>query len=293
MSFKIGQVLSTSIQSSALMGANVISSQAQIPIRNNITGRKFKDTCFYKKSIENISPESYFSSEKYYYVKFAIKRQLNVGSDVGQSVMRITIKLDSQTEEDYSQYIDTIAVQPVATKAELDTSPVVYYEGIIAPGMDYTMIRFILSRGAIDYYSTKNPMTGDDIDDPGSWTGRIIQFDESKCEIRQIKNLLSSNSTSLFKTSSLTKIGIQGPTGMLMCINGEAIRIGPSGIYEIKDGYKINFFSVIPKQSYSVDTNGYVADDFIVDYQYQDKTDVTTDDEDEQQGETIPSENGN
>ena len=52
MSFKIGQVLSTSIQGSALMGTNVISSQAQIPIRNNITGRNFKDTCFYKKSID-------------------------------------------------------------------------------------------------------------------------------------------------------------------------------------------------------------------------------------------------
>jgi hypothetical protein len=68
----------------------------------------------------------------------------------------------------------------------------------------------------------------------------------------------------------LTKIGIQGPPGMLMCINGEPIRIGPSGIYEIKNGYKINFLSFIRKESY--ENGAQQLDSFIVDYQYDDST---------------------
>jgi len=45
-----------------------------------------------------------------------------------------------------------------------------------------------------------------------------------------------------------------------MCINGEEIRIGPSGIYEIKNGYTVNFigFAILPND------NNY----FILDYQY-------------------------
>jgi len=46
----------------------------------------------------------------------------------------------------------------------------------------------------------------------------------------------------------LTKIGIQGPPSMLMCINGEEIRIGKSGIYEINnDIIKITSISFVPK----------------------------------------------
>ena len=60
---------------------------------------------------------------------------------------------------------------------------------------------------------------------------------------------------------------------MLMCINGEPIRIGPSGIYEIRNGYKIYFLGFIIK-SYDeiIDENGnkqICRDDFIVDYQYE------------------------
>ena len=63
-----------------------------------------------------------------------------------------------------------------------------------------------------------------------------------------------------------------------MCINGQGIRIGPSGIYEIKDGYKINFLSVLPKTSYQIVssnsgnqyTASYTSDVFVIDYQYDD-----------------------
>ena len=72
----------------------------------------------------------------------------------------------------------------------------------------------------------------------------------------EIKNLLETS----IGHSPLTKIGVQGPTGMLMAINGEPIRIGPSGIYEINNGYKIKSFGVY----LSPNNSQY----FILDYQY-------------------------
>jgi len=52
-----------------------------------------------------------------------------------------------------------------------------------------------------------------------------------------------------------------------MCINGEPIRIGPSGIYEIRNCYKIKFLSFIIRESEEEDGT-YKTDNFIVDYQY-------------------------
>jgi hypothetical protein len=52
---------------------------------------------------------------------------------------------------------------------------------------------------------------------------------------------------------------------MLMCINGEDIRIGPNGIYEINNGYKITFIGFVVQQS---DQTPDKRDYFILDYQY-------------------------
>ena len=56
---------------------------------------------------------------------------------------------------------------------------------------------------------------------------------------------------------------------MLMCINGEQIRIGPSGIYEIKNGYIVNFIGVVVKNSTNSSTGELEQDNFIIDYQYE------------------------
>ena len=62
---------------------------------------------------------------------------------------------------------------------------------------------------------------------------------------------------------------IQGPPGMLMCINGEGIRIGPSRIYEIRNGYKVTFLGIVRGQSKTI-SGDFGRDSFIIDYQYND-----------------------
>lgn len=57
----------------------------------------------------------------------------------------------------------------------------------------------------------------------------------------------------------ITKLGVQGPPSLLMCINGEKIRIGKNRIYEMDNkNIKINSLCFCPKEE----------DFFIADYEY-------------------------
>jgi hypothetical protein len=61
----------------------------------------------------------------------------------------------------------------------------------------------------------------------------------------------------------LTKIGVQGPPALLMCIDGEQIRVGKSGIYELNSNINITSISFVPKNT----SNG--LDYFIMDFEYE------------------------
>lgn len=57
------------------------------------------------------------------------------------------------------------------------------------------------------------------------------------------------------------KFGVQSSRiGLPLCINGELIRVGRSGIYEVINSVPVNFFGVC--------VDGVQLGDFIVDYQY-------------------------
>ena len=75
-----------------------------------------------------------------------------------------------------------------------------------------------------------------------------------------IYNIMDYLRTSIDNKGRLKQIGVQGPTGLLMNINGESIRIGRTGIYEINNGVTITSIGFIIE-----DGN---TDNFILDYQY-------------------------
>jgi hypothetical protein len=109
-----------------------------------------------------------------------------------------------------------------------------------------------LSRTASDYAKMNK-------DGNETFAGRIITIEEDKCKCFQVMNILDIDS--LKGINEFAKIGVQGPTGLLMCINGEEIRVGPSGLYEIKNGYKVNFIGFII-------TEEFADEQFLLDYQY-------------------------
>lgn len=66
--------------------------------------------------------------------------------------------------------------------------------------------------------------------------------------------------------SSIKKIGLQGPPGLLFSMNGEEIHIGKTGIYEAED-VNINNLSFVIRNSSPVPYND-GKDFFIMDYMY-------------------------
>ena len=62
-------------------------------------------------------------------------------------------------------------------------------------------------------------------------------------QLGSINNIINSK---IGNNISLLKIGVQGHSGLAMCINGEEIHIPRNGVFEIKNGIiLISFFSVV------------------------------------------------
>lgn len=85
-----------------------------------------------------------------------------------------------------------------------------------------------------------------------------------------LKNILD---TKLFKGKKIMKIGIQGPEGLLFVVNGEAMRLGKSGMYVSREDMVIQSLGVAIEK----DTNIILAPDgmgdgyqfFTIDYIYE------------------------
>ena len=116
--------------------------------------------------------------------------------------------------EPKQQYLKTVIIQPGTGWADI--------EFIFSPFIAFNTILFKLQRDVTDYSNPRYP---------------VIVYQE----LSLINNLLSSENI-----SSCYKIGVQSRPGFLMCINGEEIRTGKSGIYELKNGFiSITFFSAV------------------------------------------------
>ena len=89
--------------------------------------------------------------------------------------------------------------------------------------------------------------------------GRIINIEVEYYE--EIINVIDVYLNPVTGNAGILKqIGVQGPPGTLMCIEGEQIRIGRSGIYEINNGVVISFLGFVLHED---DEN-----QFFLDYQY-------------------------
>lgn len=171
---------------------------------------------------------------KNYYIRFKVYKKANPQT--------IKIKLvNTNKTSDNIQVLKSIAVEG---GRESDYSS---YEIVISPNNTYNRILFELQRELEDYNT---------INEDGTY-GRICNiYIDRLDEVYNVINYLNP----LINKSSLLQIGVQSAPGLLMCINGEEIKVGRSGLYEILNGYKISFIGFIVEP----DDNKY----FILDYQY-------------------------
>lgn len=215
----------------------------QLPISDYVSSIEYTEqnyqrktgTTVQKKFVDNMMVISTpMDNTKSYYLQVTINRI--------SSQQDFSLLLKKSTNDNISQTIDTFSVSSGSSGTET-------FEFVITPNIDYDQIVFYLTRTSTDYQLNN----GDNTYGRKS-TVQILSFS-------QIKDLL----TTPINHTPLVKIGVQGPTGMLMVINGEPIRIGPSEIYEINNGYKIKTFGVVVKDN-NLSTDG--KEYFILDYQY-------------------------
>lgn len=174
--------------------------------------------------------------QKGYYMKFKIYKQET-------SNQIITIKLiNTDKNIDNVQKIKTLSLN-----AGLATEYMTF-EMIIAPNSNYNQICFELTRTSEDFSQ---------VNEDGTY-GRTINIEIDN--LSSIYNIINYLNPSIEGKGKLKQIGVQGPSGMLMCINGEEIRIGRTGIYEINYGIAINSIGFV------VEPND--GKNFLMDYQY-------------------------
>lgn len=188
-----------------------------------------------------------FSYEKKYYVKIQIIRA-NIDTQSGELERDFTISLGNNINGQSStqQFLKTFQVPNKDSENTLDSNNTANIELVFAPNINFSYLIIRLDRDARDFSIVNNNQNG-------------RTFEIGNCEIYEIINIKPVN------ISSFNKIGVQGPPGLLMCINGQEIRIGPSGIYQTRNGYKINFMGFVIKDV-NFNYNDYY---FILDYQQE------------------------
>lgn len=173
--------------------------------------------------------------QRSYYLQFKIYKQI--------TEQLITLKLintDKTTEN--TQIIKDFKIEPGLSTESMA------FEIIIAPNSDYNQICFELNR-TIDDYNKYNE---------DSTYGRLIEVEVDK--IADVYNVIDYLNPFIDKKGKLKQIGVQGPVGLLMSIDGEEIRIGRTGRYEINYGIAVNSIGFIVEEN--------DEKSFLLDYQY-------------------------
>ncbi len=213
-------------------------------IGDTITTTPFSKVITFKDAAINLtgsnvlqSTDSTRTKSRNYYIKYRIYKKQD-------SDQVITIKLvNTNKTTDNEQTLNTITV-PRGKEDEFFA-----FDLVISPNSTYNQILFLLNRNSEDFVIEN---------EDGSY-GRKVKLEVEYYE--EVINVIDTYlNASINNAGILKQIGVQGPPGMLMCIEGEGIRVGRSGIYEINNGVFVTFLGFI------------IQDDeqnhFFLDYQY-------------------------
>ena len=159
-----------------------------------------------------------------------------------ESEQLLTIKLvNTDKTKDNEQTLETITIE------QGEKNDFAIFEIVIPPNQSYNQIQFVLNRVLIDYNNENEDGT----------YGRKVNMEILK--LKEIYNVIDFLNPAIENTGRLKQIGVQSAPGLLMSIDGEAVRVGRSGIYEINNGISVSFIGFIVEP----DDNKY----FILDYQ--------------------------
>lgn len=231
--YQIGQYRSTGIISDYYQPVNITLDLLETESAASEDDIIFKNTCGnLARTINNTES---------FYLRFGVKQQY-------EAEQSFYLKLRNSNLQPGSVDAEQLIEEYKVGQGE----NTVYFEVIITPNSEYNQIVWELKRTVIDYQSPERVVE--------------VQIEENNSFFK-LKNIFKSIFGDSSDIKGFSKIGIQGPPLLLMCINGQQIRVGYSGIYEINNGMKITSISFvpIPKENDGGSTNDY----FIMDYEYQ------------------------
>lgn len=191
-------------------------------------------TTFWNTAI-SLTSGSVLDNKHSYYLRFTVKQMTSVQN----FSLQLQNSNDTQTIEDYTV--------PAGTGSTT-------FDIVFTPNATYSMIVFVLARTPEDYNIIQN-----------EYSGRVMEITVIENNIYSMTNIVETLA-STYGLTELTRIGVQGPTGLMMSINGEQIKIGKSGIYELNDvNIKITYLGFALKQN-MLNKDNY--DNFILDFEY-------------------------
>lgn len=247
MSYEIGQFRRSSLDVNKYT-SDIFDSKQEVEVNlagTSVVGLDWKCT-----------PTTSFDTKTVYYFRFGVRHR-------NDSDQKITISLRNDDDDDKIQELKTFTVKQDATLTSTFSKDYQTYELIFKPNSTYSYIYFELQRQAIDFKTVTT----------NNYVGRRMQITINN--LNTITNLIN-NKNAIYdegKLTSLKKIGVQGPPGLMFTINGEEIYIGRSGVYELyNNNISINYLGFVPQKglvTQSTDGSTAQTDYFIVDYTYE------------------------
>ena len=151
----------------------------------------------------------------------------------------------------YTQTNKVNDLSVVASWNQLSGDNFGYAEIVFRPVEDnFNQILLEMVRTAEDYN-----IQGDD-GSGGTRYGRYVPIDDFDYKLYILTNLVNE----INPNGTLARIGVWSHSGLLMAVNGEEIRVGPSGYYELDN--------ILPVESLGIVADGY-DDNFTLDYQIE------------------------
>ena len=230
--------------------------------------------------------EGSFTSSQVYYLRFQIHKipqYFYSGSKTAAQVamyvndadnLNLQILLKNDNEDESTNPPEIIGTCSVPRANWNQSNEYSSYSFVFSPSKTFTKLGFRINRISYDAINTSNPrnwLIDSTTDVSGyrytgsgsnrvrvSTTGDRIKYFDQGGDVCTLVNLVN-------QTSGWTKIGYQCRPGSLVVVNGEPIRLGRSGIYEINNGTIINSFMIASPRG----SNNKYIDAFLLDYAYK------------------------
>lgn len=195
----------------------------------------FQDICL------EMSGDQIVDTTSSYYLKFEVSQRPEAAQDFIIKLKNNDVTIDN--------------VQEVKTLKVAAGTGKVSFELIFNPNSKYNQLIFELQRLALDFY----------LDNGDGTSGRKMEI--NILEFSKIINIVDSYLKGKFSgLTKLKKIGLQGPPGLMFVLDGEEIRIGRTGVYELyNDNIEISYIGFIIKDSLFTQSG---KDFFVMDFKY-------------------------